>query len=237
MKTYNTTVRDKNAELVIKVIQEATKFEDLYNLPNQIPDEISHLGHRGYECGRAFADKLTRLVKTDEEILIAIMTLRNNWTEGKDRHYDDCEFLPESSREVFWHLRGYFRIKLNLNIPRYQTKPKGYSDLCDWLSWVKLTQNQILDRYKCFLTPDKDAATSSVSDLIYRLEDYTTCKLVLRNTKSKHDGVVLIKKMCEKASTVDELWYAVNSALNRKGYRESMGAELKIALSKISSMI
>ncbi len=237
MKTYSIAVRDKNVEVVINMIRETTSFENLYDLFDKIPDEICHLGHRGYECGRVFADGLIRLAKTDEETLIAITTLRNSWTEGKDRNYDDCEFLPESSKEIFWHLRGYFRTKLDLYIPRRQTKPEGYSDLCDWLNWVKSTQNQIFNRYKRVITPNKDAVTSSVSNLIHRLQDYTVCKLVLRNTRSKHDGITLIKKMCEKAATTDELWYAVNSALSRKGYRESVSAELKTALSRLASMI
>jgi hypothetical protein len=223
MQKYNSALRDKNADELIARIKEQTNIESLYDL---IQQDI-YIGHKVHECGAVFMDRLVELADTEEKVLIAVLTLQGSWTK---RYF--CHYMSRSSQRVFWHIAPYFK-KLGVldedEKPDYVTEHTHKSP-----SQEKLTEviDQIRKRYCRFINTFDGKKMNTLIRLVDKLDSYHVCRLIFTESRRDGSGDALLKKMCEYAVSVDELFYCINAIFSNKTRRGKFKKELRGLLGK-----
>lgn len=226
MKNYSTEKRDENVKNLIKNMEVQTTFEGLYSVLNDTPYEDRRIGQRVWECGEVFLKKLVEVSKTEDEVSIAILSLRGGWSW--DRR---CDEFSRSTESVYWsvikHLKDYLNTTISGKVSRYSDE---YEQFC------KEAQS-VVERYSHRINSTKESSDKATVKLAKKLKTYKKCQLIFSRSQNYPANVVLLRQMCKTAKTHAELLYCIKSILCRKSYISELRPELKKAIEMLQQLI
>lgn len=226
--------RDRNADAVLKEIEECTTIEDLYNLAAK----PIYLGHRGFECGDAFADKFPSLVCAEDGAMIGLLTFRETLRSRRSR--SDSDPLGLYAEKVFWFVARATALEMETSLPlnrprreHYQKYDEFYAAGREYKNITVPLQKNFRDRYKEFFKPTPEKAKQTCLELISKLTSFEAVRIVSGHNPEQEAKELLLQKMFALATTAEEVLYTINVMIGRVGYKN----EVKALILKLHELV